>query len=106
MAPVLHAANDVAADEVRVVGLEIERAHDVAGHDGITKPWGIEFDMIEHQRRGIFGASGGDVGVEPSGVTAGWGAGGVAQALLADEGERSGGEVAAPDVCFSGGNFL
>lgn len=103
---VLDAANDVAADEVWVVGLVSGRGSGVGGEDGVAEAGGEAFDLVQDGLGHVGGGAVGDVAVCPAGVLVVGGAGGIEDALLGDEDEGFVGDAVLPGVAFGGGDFF
>src|SRR5204862_350394 len=84
----VRAADDVAADVVGVVCLEVARPHDVAGEDQPAEPWGEALDLRLDRIGGVAVPAVRHVAVRPRRVLAGRRARVVEETLLHEEDER------------------
>ena len=106
LAPVGHAADDIATDVVGVVGFHLEAVVGVGSEDGVAEAGGEAFDLGFDAGAHVEGAAVGDVAVGPEGVLAGGGAGGVAEGLLGDEDEGVVAVASFAGVVFRSADFV
>src|SRR5262249_58835520 len=89
------AAGDVAADVVRVVCLKLGRGRLRERQDSLPEARGKPLDLTEDRLGHLRGGAVRDVAVRPDGVLARRRAGGVEQAVLREQHERPGMDLAA-----------
>ena len=98
--------DEVAADIVRVVGLEVRGAADSEADDALAQPGREPFDLVDDHIGCVAGEAARHVRVRPDRMQVSFRSRGISDVLLSHEDERPGRHATAVNLAFGGGDLF